>query len=514
MEHVVGNERFFDPEDIFFSVTDAKGVITRSNSTFVQLSAFGRDELIGAPHNLIRHETMPAGVFKLMWDDLFQGLPVCAYVVNKANDDLDYRVFAVVVPVGEDFLSVRMKPQNDEVRTLVESVYETVRAEERRVAGEGASRYEVGVYGAGELAAAIAPLGFGSLYDMTQALLPTELQLLLGAGVRVPETPEATGPLSRILEVVRTVERDSDALVRQLDEYSRLLGALDARASEMDDMSRRAREVIAGVSSVGSPDADSSAPRTSERVSTALSRAVDILASLPAEMDELSRQVIRLRFLASQMRLLTLMVGRFAASAVHDGEEDALASMTLLCRALEEGTGNLSETSEAVRSGVAELDVHTRALVKDLDSTQRPLDRWVRTLRDEGAVLLEPSAEPVDDEAASDDVADEPAQESAEATASEQGDRGSAGDQAADDQAAGEPEDEVEDEAAASDEGCAAVVARVEALAQQGFPEAGPMAALAAECRGLELPFDKEAFDAGFRVLHEELEAYTGAEEG
>ncbi|MDO4243694.1 MAG: diguanylate cyclase [Actinomyces sp.] len=481
MEHVVGNERFFDPEDIFFSVTDAKGVITRSNSTFVQLSAFGRDELIGAPHNLIRHDTMPAGAFKLMWDDLSQGLPVCAYVVNKANDDLDYRVFAVVVPVGEDYLSVRMKPQNDEVRTLVESVYETVRAEERRVAGEGASRYEVGVYGAGELAAALAPLGFGSLYDMTQALLPTELQLLLGAGVRVPETPEATGPLGRILEVVRTVERDSDALVRQLDEYSRLLGALDARSSEMADMSQRARDVIAGVSSVGSPDSDSSAPRTSERVVTALSSAVEILGSLPTEMDELRREVVRLRFLASQMRLLTLMVGRFAASAVHDGEEDALASMTLLCRALEEGTGSLADTSAAVRTGVAELDVHTRALVKDLDSTQRPLDRWLRTLRDEGAVPLTADAPPTGDSESEEPAAEEvPA---AEPAAEEQ---------------SGDAVD------------CETVIVRVEALAQQGFPEAGPMAALAAECRGLELPIDKDAFDAGFRVLHDELEAYTG----
>ena len=80
MESQIGYERFFDPDDIFFSTTDAKGVIQRSNRTFDTLSRYTRERLMRSPHNIIRHLDMPAGVFKLMWDDLQAGLPACAYV--------------------------------------------------------------------------------------------------------------------------------------------------------------------------------------------------------------------------------------------------------------------------------------------------------------------------------------------------------------------------------------------------------------------------------------------------
>ena len=73
MESQVGYERFFDPDDIFFSTTDSRGVIRRTNRTFETLSRYPRERLIGAPHNIIRHLDMPAGVFRLMWDDLEAG---------------------------------------------------------------------------------------------------------------------------------------------------------------------------------------------------------------------------------------------------------------------------------------------------------------------------------------------------------------------------------------------------------------------------------------------------------
>jgi len=91
VESQVGYERFFGPDDIFFSTTDPKGVIQRSNRTFDTLSRYTRDRVIGAPHNIIRHLDMPAGVFKLMWDDLLarlharhQGIGLHPEGANKA----------------------------------------------------------------------------------------------------------------------------------------------------------------------------------------------------------------------------------------------------------------------------------------------------------------------------------------------------------------------------------------------------------------------------------------------
>ena len=65
METIQGDERLFDVDDVFFSTTDTKGVIRGANNTFITLARHPREEMIDAPHNIIRHDDMPAGVFKL-----------------------------------------------------------------------------------------------------------------------------------------------------------------------------------------------------------------------------------------------------------------------------------------------------------------------------------------------------------------------------------------------------------------------------------------------------------------
>lgn len=166
MESQVGYERFFGPDDIFFSTTDAKGVILRTNRTFDTLSRYTRDRLIRAPHNIIRHLDMPAGVFKLMWNDLQAGLPVCAYVLNRAADGLDYRVFATIVPIHGGYLSVRTKPLDTATQQAAEQIYRVVRAREREAAARGASRRQIGEYGAGELARELGAIGIESLLSL------------------------------------------------------------------------------------------------------------------------------------------------------------------------------------------------------------------------------------------------------------------------------------------------------------------------------------------------------------
>jgi len=116
MESQVGYERLFDPQDIFFSTTDLKGVIQNTNRTFDTLSRYSRERLIGAPHNIIRHLDMPAGLFRLIWDDLQSQRPACGYITNRAVDGLDYRVFATIVPLRQGFLSVRIKPMDNVTR--------------------------------------------------------------------------------------------------------------------------------------------------------------------------------------------------------------------------------------------------------------------------------------------------------------------------------------------------------------------------------------------------------------
>jgi aerotaxis receptor len=116
------NELTFNLDEMFFSTTDHRGVILDGNDVFRKISKYSREELIGAPHSIIRHPDMPKIVFKALWDTILTGKPICAYVKNLAKDGSYYWVFATVMPVGDEFLSIRMKPTTHLLR-IVEGLY-------------------------------------------------------------------------------------------------------------------------------------------------------------------------------------------------------------------------------------------------------------------------------------------------------------------------------------------------------------------------------------------------------
>ena len=103
------------------SVTDTRGVITDVNDTFVEMCGFKREELIGKPHNIVRHPDMPAPVFKLMWDTIQQGHPFMGVVKNRSKDGGYYWVNAFITPIFENgkiigYESVRTRPTAGQIR--------------------------------------------------------------------------------------------------------------------------------------------------------------------------------------------------------------------------------------------------------------------------------------------------------------------------------------------------------------------------------------------------------------
>ena len=130
--------RDFKVSEAFFSTTDPRGIILAGNRVFTRISGYTEPELIGKPHNIIRHPDVPRAVFKLLWDTLAAGQPICAYVKNMAKDGAYYWVLALVAPMPGGYLSIRFKPSSA-LLPLVESVYREMRVIESAAEKDGQS---------------------------------------------------------------------------------------------------------------------------------------------------------------------------------------------------------------------------------------------------------------------------------------------------------------------------------------------------------------------------------------
>lgn len=119
----------FLPHELIVSKTDLKGRITYANDTFSKVCGYSRDELMNAPHSIIRHPDMPRCIFKLLWDQIGDGREIFAYVKNMARSGAFYWVFAHVTPsVDTDgkvigYHSSRRVPDRRIVRDVIEPLY-------------------------------------------------------------------------------------------------------------------------------------------------------------------------------------------------------------------------------------------------------------------------------------------------------------------------------------------------------------------------------------------------------
>lgn len=110
---------------LIVSRTDKKGIITHCNQSFVEMSGYQEEELIGEPHSILRHPDMPKAAFKDLWDTLENGVKWHGYVKNLRKDGCYYWVYATAIPnirnneiVG--YTSVRRKPSRTQVNACIQ----------------------------------------------------------------------------------------------------------------------------------------------------------------------------------------------------------------------------------------------------------------------------------------------------------------------------------------------------------------------------------------------------------
>jgi aerotaxis receptor len=119
MENVLSLEKspseiHLSDNDVIISRTDKKGRITYASADFARISEFSIDEMLGKPHNIIRHPDMPKQAFQSMWRTIQSGLPWTGAVKNKTKNGNYYWVDATITPIIRNneivgFVSVRKK---------------------------------------------------------------------------------------------------------------------------------------------------------------------------------------------------------------------------------------------------------------------------------------------------------------------------------------------------------------------------------------------------------------------
>jgi|CXWL01.1.fsa_nt_gi PAS domain S-box-containing protein len=117
---VTDNEFILGDDTLIVSRTDEKGRLTFVNKAFIEISGFTKEELIGQPHNIVRHPDMPEEAFEDLWNDLKAGVPWGGYVKNRCKNGDYYWVYANAAPAIEDgkftgYISIRTKPARDVV---------------------------------------------------------------------------------------------------------------------------------------------------------------------------------------------------------------------------------------------------------------------------------------------------------------------------------------------------------------------------------------------------------------
>jgi aerotaxis receptor len=155
-------ESLFQFSELFFSRTDKRGVIQACNRVFTRVSGYQEEEMLGQPHNLVRHPDMPKAVFRLFWDTLKSDQPIVAYVKNLSSDGKYYWVLAAAFPTEDGYVSIRLKPGTP-LFHKIKAIYEQIRETE--------NSSETGKPPV-DLIEQIKALGFSSYQGMTlQALI-------------------------------------------------------------------------------------------------------------------------------------------------------------------------------------------------------------------------------------------------------------------------------------------------------------------------------------------------------
>ena len=369
------------------STTDLGSSITYANQDFVDVSGYSREELLGAPHNLLRHPDMPSAAFAHMWQTLKSGRSWMGMVKNRCKNGDHYWVSAYASPVTRDgvaveYQSVRTRPDARRVMAA-ERVYARLRTGTRRIrpvlemplklslvtgatcaltwgAGVGLASYPWAVQVLG-----LAAVGAVGILGVNLLLRP--LRQLSERARRIADNPvsqaiytgradelgqiefamqmleaQVGAVVGRIGDASQRLSGHAAALVEQLDSsHSSTLG----QQSQTDQVATAIHEMAASVAQVAnhaqqaSKAADQAGSATREghqrvdesrdavlRLSQELARATTVIHQLESHSGDISGVLEVIRAIAEQTNLLALNAAIEAARAGEQGRGFAVVA--------------------------------------------------------------------------------------------------------------------------------------------------------------------------------------------
>jgi aerotaxis receptor len=129
---VTNAEYVLQDAEMIVSRTDLHGNITYVNQAFVDISGYSEDELLGAPHNIVRHPDMPTEAFADFWHTLKSGNAWTGLVKNRCKNGDHYWVEANAAPIIENrkvvgYSSIRLKPSREQIQAA-DSAYRAIKS--------------------------------------------------------------------------------------------------------------------------------------------------------------------------------------------------------------------------------------------------------------------------------------------------------------------------------------------------------------------------------------------------
>ncbi|MEI7968387.1 MAG: PAS domain-containing methyl-accepting chemotaxis protein [Betaproteobacteria bacterium] len=357
-----GIEHNVDPKHPIVTKTDLKGKITYANPAFAEISGFAEEELVGKPHNVVRHPDMPREAFSDLWETVRAGVPWRGRVKNRCKNGDYYWVDAYVSPLTENgepvgYMSVRTRPSEDAKRAAA-ALYAAVRDGKQPMPR---TPVRFGTPLRTKLAAALPLLG---LTAVAAAALPQPwswgaacVAVLGSAGLYAWLWTEIQRPLARMKDELRQVAEGNlkaDTVVVGSHEFAEVLVGLQS-------MKVNVRAVIS--------DVVTAANQVEEGCGSLASQACMLLERSRRQSDGINN-------VAAALQELSVSVGEIS-DATQRGSDHAEKAIEVVA----EGTQRMAESLAATHDVVSVVDA-ARGQIEMLGEAVGKISVVTRTIQE------------------------------------------------------------------------------------------------------------------------------------